>query len=205
MFIIALTGGIGSGKSEAAKQFALLGVPIVDADVIAHELTAIGQPIVAEIGRIFGAELIAADGSLNRTKLRTHVFNNTQERLKLEALLHPAIHLRALQQLAENERKLQPDYQVLVMPLLFESHRYDGVANKTLVIDCDEDLQIKRAMARSNMSGKEVQAMMNAQVSRATRLERADVVVENNGTLRNLTEKIASIHKNIIKTCIVSQ
>jgi dephospho-CoA kinase len=180
-------------------------VPIVDADVIAHELTAIGQPIVAEIGRIFGAELIAADGSLNRTKLRTHVFNNTQERLKLEALLHPAIHLRALQQLAENERKLHPDYQVLVMPLLFESHRYDGVANKTLVIDCDEDLQIKRAMARSNMSGKEVQAMMNAQVSRATRLERADVVVENNGTLRNLTEKIASIHKNIIKTCIVSQ
>ncbi len=205
MFIIALTGGIGSGKSEAAKQFALLGVPIVDADVIAHELTAIGQPIVAEIGRIFGAELIAADGSLNRTKLRTHVFNNTQERLKLEALLHPAIHLRALQQLAENERKLQPSYQVLVMPLLFESHRYDGVANKTLVIDCDEDLQIKRAMARSNMTEKEVQAMMNAQVSRATRLERADLVVENNGTLKNLTKKIASIHKNLIKTCIVSQ
>ena len=205
MFIIALTGGIGSGKSEAAKQFALLGVPIVDADVIAHELTAIGQPIVAEIGRIFGAELIAADGSLNRTKLRTHVFNNTQDRLKLEALLHPAIHLRALQQLAENERKLQPSYQVLVMPLLFESHRYDGVANKTLVIDCDEDLQIKRAMARSNMTEKEVQAMMNAQVSRATRLERADLVVENNGTLKNLTKKIASIHKNLIKTCIVSQ
>lgn len=205
MFIIALTGGIGSGKSEAAKQFALLGVPIVDADVIAHELTAIGQPIVAEIGRIFGAELIAADGSLNRTKLRTHVFNNTQERLKLEALLHPAIHLRALQQLAENERKLQPSYQVLVMPLLFESHRYDGVANKTLVIDCDEDLQIKRAMARSKMTEKEVQAMMNAQVSRATRLERADLVVENNGTLKNLTKKIASIHKNLIKTCIVSQ
>ncbi len=205
MFIIALTGGIGSGKSEAAKQFALLGVPIVDADVIAHELTAIGQPIVAEIGRIFGAELIAADGSLNRTKLRTHVFNNTQERLKLEALLHPAIHLRALQQLAENERKLQPSYQVLVMPLLFESHRYDGVANKTLVIDCDENLQIKRAMARSNMTEKEVQAMMNAQVSRATRLERADLVVENNGTLKNLTKKIASIHKNLIKTCIVSQ
>jgi len=205
MFIIALTGGIGSGKSEAAKQFALLGVPIVDADVIAHELTAIGQPIVAEIGRIFGAELIAADGSLNRTKLRTHVFNNTQERLKLEALLHPAIHLRALQQLAENERKLQPSYQVLVMPLLFESHRYDGVENKTLVIDCDENLQIKRAMARSNMTEKEVQAMMNAQVSRATRLERADLVVENNGTLKNLTKKIASIHKNLIKTCIVSQ
>jgi len=205
MFIIALTGGIGSGKSEAAKQFALLGVPIVDADVIAHELTAIGQPIVAEIGRIFGAELIAADGSLNRTKLRTHVFNNTQERLKLEALLHPAIHLRALQQLAENESKLHPSYQVLVMPLLFESHRYDGVANKTLVIDCDENLQIKRAMARSNMTEKEVQAMMNAQVSRATRLERADLVVENNGTLKNLTKKIASIHKNLIKTCIVSQ
>ena len=205
MFIIGLTGGIGSGKSEAAKQFALLGVPIVDADVIAHELTATGQPILADISRVFGAEFITTDGELNRAKLRAHVFNNADERLKLEALLHPAIHDRALLQLAENEAKLHPAYQILVMPLLFESQRYDGVANKTLVIDCDESLQIKRAMARSNMTEQEVRAMMAAQVSRATRLQRADEVIENNGSLADLTEKVATIHKKFIKTCIVSQ
>ena len=205
MFIIGLTGGIGSGKSEAAKQFALLGVPIVDADEIAHDLTAAGQPILTDIARTFGADFISPDGTLNRAKLRTHVFENTEKRLRLEALLHPAIHDRALQQLADNEVKLHPCYQILVMPLLFENNRYDGVANKTLVIDCDERLQIKRAMARSNMTEKEVKAMMAAQVLREVRLERADDVIENNGTLENLTEKVASIHKKFIKTCIVSQ
>ncbi len=205
MFIIALTGGIGSGKSEAAKQFALLGVPIVDADVIAHELTAIGQPILADISRIFGAYFITHEGALDRAKLRAHVFANLNERLKLEALLHPAIHDRALQQLAENEAKFHPAYQILVMPLLFENNRYDGVADKTLVIDCDENLQMERAMVRSNMSEKEVKAMMAAQVSRATRLECADEVIENDGTLADLTEKVVSIHKKFIKTCIVSK
>ena len=205
MFIIALTGGIGSGKSEAAKQFALLGVPIVDADVIAHELTAIGQPILADIGRIFGADFITTEGALDRAKLRAHILANANERLKLEALLHPAIHDHVLQKLAENEVKLHSAYQLLVMPLLFESQRYDGVAHKTLVIDCDESLQIKRATARSNITEQEVKAMMNAQVSRTTRLNRADEVIENNGTIADLTKKIASIHKNVIKTCIVSK
>ena len=205
MFIIGLTGGIGSGKSEAAKQFALLGVPIVDADVIAHELTASGQPILADISHVFGIDFINPDGTLNRTKLRAHVLESTNERLKLEAILHPAIHDQALQLLSKNEAKLHPAYQLLVMPLLFESNRYDGVTHKTLVIDCDENLQIKRAMARSNMTEKEVKAMMAAQVSRAARLERADEVIENNGMLSDLTEKIAEIHKKFIKTCIVSQ
>lgn len=205
MFIIGLTGGIGSGKSEAAKQFELLDVPIVDADVIAHELTAIGQPILADINRIFGADFINPEGALNREKLREHVFESAAERLKLETLLHPAIHDLALQRLAENAANLHPTYQILVMPLLFESNRYDGIANRTLVIDCDESLQIKRAMARSNISEKEVKAVMAAQISRTTRLERADEVIENNGTLADLTEKVVSIHKKFIKTCIVSK
>ena len=205
MFIIGLTGGIGSGKSEAAKQFELLDVPIVDADVIAHELTAIGQPILADISRIFGADFINPKGALNRAKLREHVFESAAERLKLETLLHPAIHDLALQRLVENEANLHPTYQILVMPLLFESNRYDGIANKTLVIDCDESLQIKRAMARSNISEKEVKAVIAAQISRTRRLERANEVIENNGTLADLTEKVVSIHKKFIKTCIVSK
>ena len=203
--IVALTGGIGSGKSEAARQFEALGVPIVDADVIAHALTATGQPILKEIARIFGADFLNADDTLNRAKLREHVFNNPTERLKLEALTHPAIHEQALKQLAENEKRLHPTYQILVMPLLFESNRYDGVADKILVIDCDESLQIKRAMARSSISESDVKEMMNAQVTRNVRLKSADEIIVNVGTLAELQEKVIQLHKKLIKTCIVSK
>ncbi len=203
--ILALTGGIGSGKSEAARQFEALGVPIVDADVISHALTATGQPILKEIARIFGADFLNADESLNRAKLREHIFNKPSERLKLEALMHPAIHDQALKQLAENEKRLHPAYQILVMPLLFESNRYDGVADKILVIDCDESLQIKRAMARSNISESDVKVMMNAQVSRNVRLKSADEIIVNDGTLAELQEKVIRINKKLIKTCIVSK
>ena len=205
MLIIALTGGIGSGKSEAAKQFGLLGVPIVDTDIISHELTVVGQSILAEIGSAFGADFLLADGALNRAKLRAHVFENKEERLKLEAILHPDISARALKQLAENESKLQPNYQILVLPLLFENDRYASIAHKVLVIDCDESLQIKRAMARSQLTETQVKAIMDAQVSRATRLALADEVIENNGTLTELIEKVANINKKFIKTCIVSK
>jgi dephospho-CoA kinase len=203
--IIALTGGIGSGKSEVARQFAALGVPIVDADVIAHALTVVGQPLLNEISNIFGADFINTDGALNRVKLREHVFNNLTERLKLEALIHPAIHKHALEQLAENENLLHPAYQILVIPLLFENNRYNGVADKILVVDCDENLQIKRAMARSNMRESDVKAMMSAQVDRNVRLKFADEIIVNNGTLAELQEKVALIHKKLIKTCIVSK
>jgi len=203
--IVALTGGIGSGKSEAARQFEALGVPIVDADVIAHALTATGQPILKEISRIFGSDFLNADDSLNRAKLREHVFNNPSERLKLEALIHPAIHDQALKQLAENEERFHPPYQILVLPLLFENNRYNGVADKIIVIDCDESLQIKRAMARSNISESDVKEMMNAQVTRNVRIKSADEIIVNDGTLAELQEKVIRINKKLIKTCIVSK
>ena len=203
--IVALTGGIGSGKSEATRQFEALGVPIVDADVIAHALTAAGQPILKEISQLFGTDFLNTDGTLNRAKLREHVFNHPAERLKLEALIHPAIHTQALKQLADNKQRLHPAYQILVIPLLFENNRYNGVAEKVLVIDCDESLQIKRAMARSNISESNVKEMMNAQVARNVRLNSADEIITNDGTLAELQEKVIRIHKKLIKTCIVSK
>ncbi len=205
MFIIALTGGIGSGKSEAAKQFAKLGIPVVDTDAIAHELTSVGEPTLAEITRTFGTEFLNADGTLNRSKLRAHILSKPTERLKLEALLHPAIHARAVKQLADNQKQLQPDYQVLVVPLYFESNRYQSMVHKTLVIDCDENLQIQRAMARSQLSEPEVRAIMAAQTTRATRLKLADEVIENNSSVEKLVEQISNLHKKLIKTCIVSK
>lgn len=201
MSIIALTGGLGSGKSEAAKQFAKLGVPVVDTDVIAHALTAVGSPVLTQISRLFGPQFLTKEGALDRTKLRTHVFANPQERSKLEALLHPLIHASAVKQLAENEHQLHPDYQILVIPLLFENNQYQTSIHKTLVIDCDEQLQILRAMARSQLNQAEAQAILDAQVTRATRLKLADEVIENNGTLAELTESVEKMHQKLLKIC----
>lgn len=201
MSIIALTGGLGSGKSEAAKQFAKLGVPVVDTDVIAHALTAVGSPVLTQISQLFGPQFLTKEGALDRTKLRTHVFTNPQERSKLEALLHPLIRANAVKQLAENEHQLHPDYQILVIPLLFENNQYQTSIHKTLVIDCDEQLQISRAMARSQLSKAEAQAILDAQVTRATRLKLADEVIENNGTLAELTESVEKMHQKLLKIC----
>lgn len=203
--VIALTGGIGSGKSEAARLFEKLGIPVIDTDVIAHNLTAPGMPILAEINRIFNANFLTDDGALDRAKLRACIFEKDEERLKLEALIHPAIYQHALAQLTENEKKSHPAYQILVVPLLFESNRYKGIASKTLVIDCNESLQIQRAMARSQLTEAEVKKIMSAQLPRSTRCSLADDVIENNGSLTELTEKISQFHKKFIKTCIVSK
>ena len=134
MFVVALTGGIGSGKSTATSIFESLGVPIVDVDVIAHQLTAIGEPLVQTIAATFGADYVTKEGALNREKMRQLVFNVPQSRLKLEAILHPAIHARALQMLAINS---QAPYQILAIPLLTENSRYKNSINRVLVIDCN--------------------------------------------------------------------
>jgi len=205
MYIVALTGGIGSGKSEAARQFAQLGVPVVDTDVIAHELTATGSPILSKIKHMFGAGVFNNDDSLNRSRLRAHVLSNPDERVRLEQLLHPAIHDRAMEQLKGNDRTLRPQYQVLVIPLLFESNRYRNVINTILVIDCDENMQISRAMTRSKLTKEEVKAIIAVQTSRKVRLNGADEVIENNGSLAELNEKVNKLHNKLIKTCLVSK
>jgi len=205
MYVVALTGGIGSGKSEASRHFASLGIPVVDTDVIAHELTAIGSPVLKEIELLFGTHFFNADGTLNRAKLRQHIFSDTYEKAKLEQLLHPAIYQQAWQTLKNNEQNLHPSYQLLVVPLLFESARYQSIVNTTLVIDCDESLQIKRAMSRSQLTADEVKKLMLAQTSRGNRRKLADAIIDNSGSVQELTEKINEFHKKLIKTCIVSK
>jgi dephospho-CoA kinase len=205
MQVVVLTGGIGSGKSEAAKQFAALGVPVVDVDAIAHQLTAKGQALLGQIQLLFGAEFLLADGSLDRAKLAAQVFSHAEQRLKLESLLHPAIYEAAVQQLKDNAKNSDAPYQILVIPLYFESTRYQEVAEKVLVIDCPEALQIERAMQRNGSTAASVKAVMHAQVSRARRLEGADEVIDNHGNLAALQEKVGQLHKKFIKTCIVNK
>ena len=205
MYIVALTGGIGSGKSEAARQFARLNIPVVDTDAIAHALTAAGSPMLPQLAHMFGTGVLNADGSLNRATLRTHVLNNPAERSRLEQLLHPAIYDRAMEQIKVNDSTLRPLYQVLVIPLLFENNRYHSIIDTILVIDCDEDMQVSRAMARSQLTEQEVRAIMAAQTSRTTRLNGADEIIENNGSMMELNEKVNKFHNKLIKTCLVSK
>ncbi|CAG0973718.1 dephospho-CoA kinase [Methylophilaceae bacterium] len=195
MFVIGLTGGIGSGKSEAASIFAELGVPVVDVDVIAHQLTAKDQPTLQAIIEAFGHDFLQADSSLNRAALRERVFSDPAARQQLESILHPAIYEQAMRQLHENAGA---PYQILAIPLLFESPRYRNVIQKSLVIDCDESLQISRTMARSGLSKTQVEAIMRAQIPRSKRIQLADIVIENNGSRGDLRRKIEEFHKNYI-------
>ncbi len=199
MTIIALTGGIGSGKSEVAKLFAQLGIPIVDTDVIAHALTAPNQPALLEIAKKIGQAFIDTNGVLNRAKLRAHVFGQPEVRHTLERILHPKIHAEALRQLAENEKKLPP-YQIVVVPLLFETNQYEDIANLTLAVDCEPKLQTSRTMARNQLTESEVQAIINAQVSREVRNALADEMIENNGDFAELSQKVKKLHEKFIKT-----
>lgn len=202
MIIVGLTGGIGSGKSEAARMFAELGIPVVDTDQIAHALTAPGQSVLQEIATALGDDTLNPDGSLNRVLLRQRAFTDPDVRRRLESILHPRIRERALQLL---DQHTDAPYQILVVPLLFETNGYDGLINRSLVIDCDETHQIQRAMTRSQLSEQEVRAIMAAQLPREQRLARADDVIENNGTLENLNAQVVDKHEKYIKTCIVSQ
>ena len=202
MYVVALTGGIGSGKSAAAKIFAELGVPVTDVDVISHEITAANQPLVNDIKANFGKDYITPEGALNRAAMRKLVFSDEAARAKLNALLHPAIYAAAMLQLQLNK---DAPYQVLVVPLLFDSPRYLPHINSILVIDCDESTQIARVKQRSQLAESEIVNIIKAQTSRKKQLMLADDVIENNENVENLREKILQIHQKYLNTCIVSK
>lgn len=188
--VVGLTGGIGSGKSTAADAFAALGARIIDTDVIAHQLSASGGEAIAALRAAFGASIITPDGALDRTAMRRRVFADPAERAQLEAILHPLIRAASA---AEIERAAGVDYCVLVVPLLVESGDYLGRVDRVAVVDCPEEMQITRVMARNQLSRTEAEAILAAQASRAARLAVADDVICNNGSLAALQARIAEL------------
>jgi len=196
MMIVGLTGGIGSGKSEAARLFADLGIPVADTDAIAHALTATGQPALQEISKVFGDEVLQADGSLNRAYLRQRIFSDPAARQTLESILHPKIRDEVASFL---DRNASAPYQIVMVPLLFETGAYANLIDRSLLIDCDESLQIMRAMARSHLSETEVRAIMAAQCSREQRLALTSDVILNNGTLADLKNQVREKHEKYIR------
>ena len=194
MFVVALTGGIGSGKSTVADAFAALGAPVIDTDVIARELTAPGEAALDAIRAAFGETVMQADGTLDRAALRRRVFADTAARHQLEAILHPAIRQRVMQALAQ----LNARYALLVIPLLVETGAYHDMLKRILLVDCPETLQLARVMSRSGLRRDEVVAILAAQATRAERLVVADDVILNTASTEDLRSEVASLHQRYL-------
>lgn len=186
--LIGLTGGIGCGKSAAAARFAALGVPVIDTDAIARELTMPGHPILAEIAAVFGPAVFSTDGALDRAALRRLVFADEAARARLEAILHPAIGAEVDARLSRLPS--ETPYVILVVPLLLERPGWRERVDRILVVDCPESLQKLRVMQRSGLTADEVAAIMATQADRATRLAAADDVIENDADFEHLAHEV---------------
>ena len=194
MFVVGLTGGIGSGKSAAAEEFARLGASVVDTDAIAHALTQQGGAAVPEVEKLFGKEFVR-DGAMDRKKMRDHVFADPAAKQALENLLHPLIREESARRIAA----ASGPYVVHVVPLLLESPGYRSRVDRVLVVDASEQAQLARVRARSGLSADEVRAIMRTQVSRAERLAGADDVIDNSGSLEALRKQVGALHQKYLQ------
>ena len=185
---IGLTGGIASGKSVVAGMFADLGVPVIDTDVIAREVVEPGQPALEEICKRFGKHMIDAAGNLDRAEMRKEIFADEEARLDLEAILHPRIG-------AETRRQADAangDYQIIVVPLLVSSQLIDFV-DRVLVVDCGEETQMQRLLARDSETVEQAERILATQASRAQRLGIADDVINNDRSLRETLSSVMAL------------
>ena len=188
--VVGLTGGIASGKTAVSRCFDQLGVPVIDADVVAREVVEPGEPALDAIVEKFGREVLDETSRLDRRMLRELVFSEPELRRELEQLLHPEIRRRMKQKIAE----LHQDYVVLVIPLLLEVEQ-TNLVDRVLVVDAPERAQISRAMERDGSSEKEIRDIMSAQLPREQRLARADDIIENRGTLRDLCDRVGKLDR----------
>jgi len=195
-FRVALTGGIASGKTTVANLFAAHGIPLVDSDLIAREVVEPGQPALAAVAEAFGPDVLGPDGRLDRRRLRDIIFSDPTARARLEAILHPAIRGEMERQSAAAAEA--GPYQVLVIPLLAEGGRRDR-ADRVLVVDVPEALQVERLMARDTVSREQAQASLQAQASRAARLAIADDVVTNTGCIDDLRDQVDALHRHYVQ------
>lgn len=201
MFIIGLTGGIGSGKTAASDWFAAQGITVVDADVVAREVVAVGQPALVEIQQTFGDWALLPDGTLNRTALRQHVFENPEDRKKLEQITHSRIHVAMSKQL----QAATSPYVILVSPLLLESGKAGlaSLCQRILVIDVPESVQRTRAGARDGQTPESIDRIIAVQIKREDRLALADDIVVNDGGLAHLYAQLQAKHEQYLKLCVV--
>ena len=197
MLVIALTGGIGSGKTTVSEIFKLKNIPIIDTDIIARQIVEQDKPAYIEIIKIFGKEILNKDNNINRQALRKLIFSSTEKRLQLESILHPVIWQEVKSQLSS----LTSPYCIIVVPLLFENlTKITAVKfDRILVIDTKEEMQIKRSQKRDNSDIEVIKNIMKSQVSRQTRIDAADDIILNTENLDSLNEKVNSLHQQYLK------
>lgn len=201
MFVVGLTGGIGSGKSAAAKLFSELGVSIVNADQIARDIVEPGSAALDAITEHFGSDILLDDGALDRAQLRQKIFANPNERQWLEQLTHPLIGTAIFDFLNAKRNDNEAPYRILESPLLMETSQQQ-LAQRLLFIDVPEAVQIARTMARDNNTEEQVRAIIEAQMSREEKRSRADDIIENTGTLEQLQQRVSALHE---KYCQLAQ
>ena len=193
MFVVGITGGIGSGKTVVTNLFAELGITIVDADIAARIVVEPGRPALAAITEHFGPTLLKADGTLDRAAMRSRIFSNVEDKLWLEQLLHPRISEEIQQQL----KSANSPYVILVSPLLIEGDQHK-FCQRILVVDVPEEVQLQRTIQRDNNDAEQVKRIIASQATREQRLQRADDVIENTGSLEQLRKEVDQLHQRYL-------
>tara|TARA_A100000164_G_C21741775_1_gene692638 strand:- start:227 stop:820 length:594 start_codon:yes stop_codon:yes gene_type:complete len=192
--IIGLTGGIGSGKSAAGIEFEKLGITVIDADEIAQKASLKNSKAYKEIVEYFGSSILDNSQNIDRRKLRNIVFNDDEQKKKLEQILHPAIR----EDISFAISNSKSPYTIIMVPLIYETNSKDNY-NRILVIDCDEDIQISRAVTRDGASEEDIKKIINSQATKQERLSIADDVISNNSSIEKLSEKVLHLHKNYLE------
>ncbi|WP_376690982.1 dephospho-CoA kinase [Wenzhouxiangella sp. EGI_FJ10409] len=191
--LVALTGGVASGKTSVSDRLAEKGVPVIDTDLIARDVVSPGHPGLERVVEAFGSEILDESGALDRRRLRERVFARPEQRQRLESILHPLIEEDARRQIAGHE---SADYVVLVVPLLVESGLFED-ADLVVVVDVPESIQVRRLLERDGVDQEQAEAMLAAQASRAERLAIADEVIDNSGSLAALMQASDALHDRL--------
>ncbi len=192
---VGLTGGIACGKTTVSNMFLKLGATVIDTDLISREVVTAGSPVLSELEKTFGAGILQKDGALDRRALRKIVFEDKKKLEKLNSIMLPAIFKR----LEEKLSSINAEYVILVIPLLFENHLENEV-DRTLVIDCPEEIQLARLTKRDNISEGLAKAMLASQLSRSQRIQNADDLIQSNVlTLEEIAQVVLKLHKKYHK------
>lgn len=194
MYKIGLTGGIGCGKSTVSNLFKKHGIPIIDADEIAHALVMPGQKALSQISECFGPNCITTDGHLNRASLREIIFNNAEKKHLLESIMHPLVYAEIGYQL----NQLTGPYCMISIPLLIET-KMQSLVDHILVIDCSMEMQINRVKLRNSLNDSQIMAIINSQVSRTERLAHADSIIDNTKDIIFLSKQVNNLHDQFLK------
>jgi dephospho-CoA kinase len=193
-YVVGLTGGIGSGKTVASDRFKTLGVPIIDTDIIAREVVEPGSPALTQLVKEFGDQILEKDGSLDRSVLREIAFSSPENKAQLDAITHPAIRIATLKQTED----VDFPYCIVVVPLLTPRSGFASFIQRVLAVSADKRTKVVRVRKRSNLSEKEVLAIMNTQLSDAEREEFADDVIHNDGKIEEAQAMVDQLHEKYI-------